>query len=54
MFGKLFRRKREPEDPKAVAERNRRLREEEEYRRKAEVDRGRQESEIHNYLPGGP
>ena len=54
MLRKLFRRKPEPTDPKAVAERNRQLREEEEFRRQAELAQERQKGEIHNYIPGGP
>jgi hypothetical protein len=54
MFSRLFRRKREPEDPKVVAEQARQKREAEKFRRQAEVDQARQRSEVENYLPGPP
>jgi hypothetical protein len=46
MFGRLFRRKRKPADPKALAEKDRRMRDAEQARRRAETDMAKQRQRI--------
>jgi hypothetical protein len=55
VFGRLFRRKREPADPRELAEKERLRREVGKARQRAEIDRARQRSEIevHTPPPGG-
>ena len=53
MFGRLFRRKKAPTDPKAIAENDRQRRDAEQARRRAETDMAKQRQRIDSMPPPG-